>query len=179
MRERRLMVVWFTGIPSAGKTTLSQRVHAELLAAGCNVRLLDGDLLRHQVSKDLGFSKADRDENIRRIAAVAGELADTGVVVLVAAIAPYRAVRDEVRHKLKNFTEVYVNAPLAVCEARDVKGLYHKARLGEVKGFTGVDDPYEPPLRPEVECRTDLETIDESARKVIDYLRRRLPDTLG
>jgi adenylylsulfate kinase len=172
------MVVWFTGIPSAGKTTLSQRVHAQLQADGFRAELLDGDLLRRQLSRDLGFTKADRDENIRRIGSAAGRLAETGVLVLVAAIAPYRAMRDEIRHKLGEFVEVYVNAPLAVCEARDVKGLYHKARSGEVKGLTGVDDPYEPPLNPEVECRTDLETIDESAAKVIAYLRMRLPGAL-
>jgi adenylylsulfate kinase len=173
------MVVWFTGIPSAGKTTLSKRVHAELRAAGHPVELLDGDLLRRKLSKDLGFTKADRDENIRRIGAVAGQLAETGVLVLVAAIAPYRSVRDEIRQNLGEFAEVYVNAPLAICEARDVKGLYHRARLGEVKGFTGVDDPYEAPLHPEVECRTDLETIDESARKVIEYVRGRWLNALG
>jgi len=172
------MVVWFTGIPSAGKTTLSKRVQSELQAAGYKVELLDGDLLRRQLSKDLGFTKADRDENIRRIGSVAGELAQTGVLVLVAAIAPYRSARDEVRRKLGEFAEVYVNAPLTVCESRDVKGLYHRARLGEVKGLTGIDDPYEPPLHPEVECRTDLETIEESTRKVIEYVHGRWPHAL-
>jgi adenylylsulfate kinase len=114
----------------------------------------------------LGFSKADRDENIRRIGFVSHLLTRHGVIVLVSAISPYRDIREEVRQKIGNFVEIFVNAPLAVCEGRDVKGLYQKARKGEIKGFTGIDDPYEEPLNPEVECRTDLESLEESVAKV-------------
>lgn len=124
------------------------------------------------MTKGLGFSKEDRDENIRRIGFVAQLLTRHGVIVIVSAISPYREIRDEVRHKIGRFVEVYVNAPLAVCEQRDVKGLYKRARAGEIRNFTGIDDPYELPLNPEVECRTDLETIEESAAKVLQKLAK-------
>jgi adenylylsulfate kinase len=132
--------------------------------------LLDGDEVRRHLSKDLGFSRQDRDENIRRIAFVAELLSRNGVIVLVSAISPYRAAREEARRRIGSFVEVFVNAPLAVCEQRDVKGLYKKARAGEIAGFTGIDDPYEPPLAPEVQCDTDQETEAESVAKVIRYL---------
>lgn len=124
------------------------------------------------MTKGLGFSKEDRDENIRRIGFVAQLLTRHGVIVIVSAISRYREIRDEVRHKIGRFVEVYVNAPLAVCEQRDVKGLYKRARAGEIRNFTGIDDPYELPLNPEVECRTDLETIEESAAKVLQKLAK-------
>jgi adenylylsulfate kinase len=120
--------------------------------------------------KDLGFSRQDRDENIRRIAFVAELLTRNGVIVLVSAISPYRAARDEARQRIGSFVEVFVNAPLAVCEQRDTKGLYRKARAGEIAGFTGIDDPYEPPVAPEVRCDTGEETVAESVAKVIRYL---------
>jgi adenylylsulfate kinase len=141
---------------------------------GIRVELLDGDTVRRNLCKGLGFSKEDRDENIRRIGFVAELLTRNGVVVLVSAISPYRAIREEVRRKIADFVEVYVNAPLSVCEQRDVKGLYRKARSGQLPGFTGVDDPYEAPEKPEVECRTDLETPQESAERVLRYLESRL-----
>jgi adenylylsulfate kinase len=141
---------------------------------GHKVEFLDGDTVRQNLCKGLGFSKEDRDENIRRIGFVAELLTRNGVVVLVSAISPYRSVREEVRRRIGDFVEVYVNAPLAVCEQRDVKGLYKKARSGQLPGFTGVDDPYEPPENPEVECRTDLETPQESAERVLRYLEARL-----
>jgi bifunctional enzyme CysN/CysC len=166
--------VWLTGLCSSGKTTLAQRVCEELHATGHKVELLDGDIVRKQLSKDLGFSKQDRDENIRRIGFVAELLSKNGVVAVVAAISPYRAIRDEIRRRIGNFIEVYVNAPLEVCEMRDLKGLYRKARAGELKEFTGIDDPYEPPLNPEVECRTDLETVEECTRRILEFLRARL-----
>jgi adenylylsulfate kinase len=119
----------------------------------------------------LGFSKEDRDENVRRVGFVASLLTRNQVIVLVSAISPYREIREEVRQRIGNFIEVYVNAPLEVCEQRDVKGLYKKARSGEIKNFTGIDDPYEPPLNPEVECRTDLESLEESVAKVLAKLR--------
>jgi len=128
--------------------------------------VLDGDVVRTNLTKGLGFSKEDRDENIRRIGFVANLLTRHGVIVLVSAISPYREIREEVRGKIGAFVEVFVNAPLSVCEGRDVKGLYQKARSGEIKGFTGIDDPYEPPANPEVECRTDLEELEESVDKV-------------
>ena len=165
--------VWLTGLCSSGKTTLAQRVCEELHATGHKVELLDGDIVRKQLSKDLGFGKQDRDENIRRIGFVAELLSKNGVVAVVAAISPYRAIRDEVRRRITNFIEVYVNAPLEVCEMRDNKGLYRKARAGELKEFTGIDDPYEPPLNPEVECRTDQETVEECTRRILDFLRAR------
>jgi bifunctional enzyme CysN/CysC len=165
--------VWFTGLSSSGKSMLAQRVCEELHATGHKVELLDGDVVRKQLSKDLGFGKQDRDENIRRIGFVAELLSKNGVIAVVAAISPYRAIRDEVRRRIPNFIEVYVNAPLEVCEMRDSKGLYRRARAGELKEFTGIDDPYEPPLAPEVECRTDLETVEECTRRIVEFLRTR------
>ncbi len=167
----RGVAVWFTGLSAAGKTTLSQLVEQELRGRGYRVEVLDGDMVRQNLTRGLGFSKADRDENIRRIGFVAHLLARNGVIVLVAAISPYREIRDEVRQRIGDFVEVYVNAPLEVCEQRDTKGLYRKARAGELKGFTGIDDPYEPPLKPEVECHTDREQVAESAGKVLRALR--------
>ncbi len=164
------VTVWFTGLSGAGKTTITQAVAAQLVAQGCRVEILDGDIVRENLTKGLGFSKADRDENIRRIGFVSQLLSRNGVIVLVSAISPYRDVREAVRQKIGSFVEVFVNAPLATCEERDVKGLYKKARSGEIKQFTGISDPYEPPLNPEVECRTDLETLDESVGKVFAAL---------
>ncbi|BBL81902.1 adenylyl-sulfate kinase [Thermus thermophilus] len=168
--EQRGVTVWFTGLSGAGKTTLARAVYDELKRRGHRAEILDGDVVRQYLTKGLGFSKEDRDENIRRIGFVAHLLTRNGVIVLVSAISPYRATREEVRRKIGDFIEVYVNAPLEVCEARDVKGLYKKARAGEIKNFTGIDDPYEPPLNPEVECRTDLERIEESVAKVLGKL---------
>ena len=164
------VTVWFTGLSGAGKTTLARAVYDELKKRGHRVEILDGDVVRQYLTKGLGFSKEDRDENIRRIGFVAHLLTRNGVIVLVAAISPYRETREEVRRKIGDFIEVYVNAPLEVCEKRDVKGLYKKARAGEIKNFTGIDDPYEPPLNPEVECRTDLESVEESVAKVLGKL---------
>jgi adenylyl-sulfate kinase len=134
------------------------------------VEWLDGDVVRQRLSKGLGFSKEDRDENVRRIAFVAERLTHHGVIVLVSAISPYRAVRDEIRQQIGAFVEVYVNAPLATCEQRDLKGIYRRARAGDLVGVTGIDDPYEAPLSPEIECRTDLETVDECTGKVLRFL---------
>jgi adenylylsulfate kinase len=156
-----------TGLSGAGKTTICRAVEQKLLERDYKVEVLDGDIVRQNLTKGLGFSKEDRDENIRRIGFVAQLLTRNGVVVLVAAISPYRDVRNEVRQKIGNFIEVYVNAPLDVCEQRDVKGLYQKARAGEIKNFTGINDPYEAPTYPEVECQTNCETLDESVDKVL------------
>jgi bifunctional enzyme CysN/CysC len=168
------MAVWFTGISSAGKSTISKAVYEKLWAKGCRVELLDGDVVRQHLSKDLGFSREDRDENIRRIGFMAELLARNGVIALVAAISPYRQVRDEIRARVGQFVEVYVNAPLEVAERRDLKGIYRRCRAGEIRGVTGIDDPYEPPLLPEVECRTDRESLGESVEKVIRAIEARL-----
>ncbi len=168
--KQRGVTVWFTGLSGAGKTTISRAVEKELRSRGYLVEILDGDIVRENLTKGLGFSKEDRDENIRRIGFVAHLLTRNGVIVLVSAISPYREIREEVRDRIKDFLQVYVNAPLAVCEERDVKGLYKKARAGEIKHFTGIDDPYEDPLHPDVECHTDNETEAESVAKVLQKL---------
>lgn len=168
--KQRGVTIWLTGLSGAGKTTITQALEQKLLAGGYDIEVLDGDVVRTNLTKGLGFSKPDRDENIRRIGFVANLLTRHGVIVLVSAISPYCEIREEVKQKIGNFVEVFVNAPLNVCEERDVKGLYQQARKGEIKGFTGIDDPYEAPLNPEVECRTDLEELEESVAKVWDKL---------
>lgn len=165
------VTVWFTGLSGAGKSTISQIVEKELRTQGCQVEVLDGDIVRKNLSKGLGFSKEDRDENICRIGFIAHLLTRHEIIVLVSTISPYRETRQKVRQQIRNFVEVYVNAPLEVCEQRDVKGLYKKAREGKIENFTGIDDPYEPSSNPEVECRTNLETPEESAAKVIAKLK--------
>lgn len=163
-------IVWFTGLSGAGKSTLAEAVSKRLAGAGHAVELLDGDIVRNHLSKGLGFSPEDRAENVRRIAFVANLLARHGVIVLVPVIAPYRSIREEVRRLSPTYFEVYVNAPLDVCERRDPKGLYRRARAGELAHFTGVDDPYEAPEFPEIECRTDLENVEECAAKIVREL---------
>lgn len=170
-------VVWFTGLSGAGKSTLADRLAAVLRARGRKVEVLDGDVVRTNLSKGLGFSKEDRDTNIRRIGFVANLLARNGVAVITAAISPYRDVRDEVRRLVEGdgstFVEVYAAASLEECEARDVKGLYAEARAGKRPGFTGIDDPYEPPLNPEVVCHTGKETVEESLTRIVRFLESR------
>jgi adenylylsulfate kinase len=168
--QQRGVTIWFTGLSGAGKTTISKALEQKLREHNYPLEILDGDIVRTNLTKGLGFSKEDRDENIRRIGFVANLLTRHGVIVLVSAISPYREIREEVRKKIGNFVEVFVNAPLNICEERDVKGLYKKARAGEIKAFTGISDPYEPPLNPEVECRTDLESLEESVTKVYNKL---------
>lgn len=170
--KQRGVTLWFTGLSGAGKTTISQAVAEALRSQDYQIEILDGDVVRQNLTKGLGFSKADRDENIRRIGFVAHLLTRNGVIVLVSAISPYREIREEVRQRIGDFMEIYVNAPLEVCEGRDVKGLYKRARSGEIKGFTGIDDPYEPPLNPEVECHTDQEQLSESVAKVFEKLQQ-------
>ena len=162
--------VWFTGLSGSGKTTITDRLLELFEARKIHIEVLDGDVVRTNLGKGLGFSKEDRDTNIRRIAFVCKLLTRNGAGVVAAAISPYREVREHARNEIKNFVEVFVSCPVEVCEERDVKGLYAKARSGEIKQFTGISDPYEAPLNPEVVCETDKETVDESARKVIAAL---------
>ena len=165
-RVHKGFVLWFTGLSGAGKSTISGLIETRLRAAGAAVEVLDGDIVRTHLSKGLGFSKEDRDINVRRIGFVSELLARHGVIVIVAAISPYRAVREEVRSTIPNFVEVYVECPIEVLAERDVKGLYKKALAGEIPHFTGVSDPYEPPLDPEVTVDSSRETPEESAAKI-------------
>ena len=162
--------VWLTGLSGAGKSTIAEIVVAELKERGRYVELLDGDEVREHLSKGLGFSKTDRDTNVLRIGFVASLLARNGVVAVTAAISPYRALRDEVRGWIDHFVEVHVATALEDCEARDVKGLYAKARAGEIPEFTGVSDPYEPPLAPELTIETAGHTPEQSAAEVLAWL---------
>ena len=168
--EHQGFTLWFTGLSGAGKTTISKIIADELRARGLKVEVLDGDVVRENLSKGLGFSKEDRDTNIRRIGWVCEVLTRNGVVAIAAAISPYRAIRDENRAKIGRFVEVYCQAPLDVLAERDVKGLYKKAMLGEIKNFTGVNDPYEPPLDPDVTIYSDREKVTESTAKVLRKL---------
>jgi adenylylsulfate kinase len=166
MSEKGL-TVWLTGLSGAGKSTIANGLAEELRARGRKVEILDGDIVRENLSKGLGFSKEDRDINIRRIGFVAELLTRNGVVVIVAAISPYREIRDEVREMIGRFLEVHVDCSIEELTRRDVKGLYAKALAGEIKNFTGVSDPYEAPLEPEVRVDSATETFEESLAKVI------------
>jgi adenylyl-sulfate kinase len=163
--------LWFTGLSGAGKSTLATYLAPVLQQRGKKVEILDGDEVRENLSKGLGFSKEDRDTNIQRIGYVANLLARNGCVAITAAISPYAAVRDEVRRRSQAaFVEVFVEAPLEVVEERDTKGLYKKARAGIIKNFTGISDPYEAPAKAEVVVHTGNETIEQSAKKILDFL---------
>jgi adenylylsulfate kinase len=164
--------LWLTGLSGSGKTTLCCAVAERLHEWGFLVEVLDADEVRRTFNFDLGYSRQDREQNIRRIASLATMLASPDVIVLVAAITPYRAMRRELREKIHNFIEVYVNAPLATCIARDPKGLYRRALAGEITSFTGIDDPYEPPLAPDIECNTEGDSVDVTADKLIAALGR-------
>jgi adenylyl-sulfate kinase len=164
--------LWFTGMSGAGKSTISHLLEQQLRALGAKVEVLDGDVVRTHLSKGLGFSKEDRDENIRRIGFVCELLSRNGVIAIAAAISPYRAVREEVRARISNFVEVYVECPVAVLAERDVKGLYKKALAGEIPQFTGISDPYEPPAEPEITVNSSQETPGESVAKIWATLER-------
>ncbi|HZN00598.1 MAG TPA: adenylyl-sulfate kinase [Pyrinomonadaceae bacterium] len=176
MSNHKGFTLWMTGLSGAGKTTLTTQLINELRNHGLSIEVLDGDEVRTNLSKGLGFSKEDRDTNVRRIGYVSRLLSRNGVGVITAAISPYRAIRDEVRRSIEAdgalFIEVYVKCPIEVLAERDVKGLYKKALAGEIKEFTGVSDPYEEPLAPEVVVSTDLETVEDSARKILRELAR-------
>src|SRR6266581_512640 len=162
--------IWFTGLSGSGKSTLSEIIEERLKARGRNVEALDGDVVRTHLSKGLGFSREDRDTNIKRIGFVCGLLTRNGVISISAAIAPYREARDWARKEIGNFVEVYVKCPIKVCRQRDVKGLYRLVDAGKIKNFTGVDDPYEEPEHPELVVETDKETIEESVTRIFAKL---------
>jgi adenylylsulfate kinase len=169
-RYGRGFTLWFTGLSGAGKTTIAEIVERDLRRRFGRIEVLDGDIVRTNLSKGLGFSREDRNINVLRIGFVANLLTRNGVGVIVSAISPYKEARDQVRRRIGDFIEIYVDCPVEVCAERDVKGLYKKAYAGEIKEFTGVSDPYEPPAAPELTLRTNEEEAHESARKVIERL---------
>jgi sulfate adenylyltransferase len=171
-RHKQGACIWFTGLSGSGKSTTAEVLTVLLLEHGRQVTVLDGDVVRTHLSKGLGFSKEDRDTNIRRIGFVAAEIVRHGGVAVCAAVSPYRATRNDVRNMVgaDHFVEVFVDTPLEVCEDRDVKGMYAKARRGEIKGFTGIDDPYEPPQHAEITLDTVGYTPEENARQILNYL---------
>lgn len=162
--------IWFTGLSGAGKSTLSEALQISLLQRGRNVEILDGDVVRTHLSKGLGFSREDRDTNIKRIAFVCSLLTRNGAACISAAISPYREAREWARQEIGNFVEIYVRCPIEVCRSRDVKGLYKLVDEGKLTGFTGVDDPYEEPLHPELIVETSQETIQESVTRILHKL---------
>jgi len=166
------VTLWFTGLSGAGKSTLANLLAEELRRRGMNVEILDGDEVRTNLSKGLGFSKEDRDTNIKRIGYVCKLLSRNGVVAISAAISPYRAVRDFNREHIGNFVEIYVRCSIDALTRRDVKGLYKKALAGEIQNFTGVSDPYEPPLKPEITVDSERQSVQESLQSILEYLER-------
>jgi adenylylsulfate kinase len=168
-------ILWFTGLSGSGKSTLAHKVEEKLFEEGIRTYVLDGDNIRMGLNKNLGFSKEDREENIRRIAEVAKLFVDAGLIVLTAFISPYRKDREMARNLVEKgeFIEIYVKCPIEICERRDVKGLYEKARKGVIKQFTGIDDPYEEPLYPEIIVETDKQTLEESVGVIYDYLKEK------
>ena len=165
------VTLWFTGLPCSGKSAIADRVAEILKDRGYRVERLDGDIVRKSLTRDLGFSREDRDENIRRVTFVAKLLTRNDVFVLTSFISPYREIRDEARREIGRFLEVYTKCPLEVCIQRDVKGMYKKAMEGKIKEFTGISDPYEEPLQPEILIETDKETLEESASRVLAKLK--------
>lgn len=169
--EQKGFTLWFTGLPCSGKSAVADRVAEILKEWGLRVERLDGDIVRRSLTRDLGFSREDRNENIRRVTFVAKLLTRNGVAVLTSFISPYREIRAHAREEIGNFLEVYTRCSLDVCIQRDVKGMYNKAIRGEIKEFTGVSDPYEEPENPEILLDTDKETVEESAAKVLSRLK--------
>ena len=163
--------LWFTGLSGAGKSTIASILEKKFKERNLKIEILDGDVVRTHLSKGLGFSKEDRDANIRRIGYVASLLSRNGVIVITAAISPYIEIRDEVRGMHENFVEIYAKCPLEVVEKRDVKGLYKKARSGEIPQFTGISDPYEEPANPEITVETSKETPEQSTEKILKWLK--------
>jgi len=171
--DQKGFTLWFTGLSGSGKTAMAKLVARELLDRGLKVERLDGDIVRQSLTRDLGFSKEDRDKNIERVTFVAKLLTRNGVAVLCSFISPYRERRAKSRQEIGEFIEVFVECPVEVCAERDVKGLYAKAFAGEIENFTGVSDPYEEPENPEIVCHTAQETPEQSAAKIIAYLDKR------
>ncbi|WP_163526508.1 adenylyl-sulfate kinase [Halobacillus ihumii] len=174
LNNHKSAALWFTGLSGSGKSTVSAALEKKLHELGIHTYRLDGDNVRHGLNKNLGFSPEDRKENIRRIGEVAHLMVDAGLVTLTAFISPYREDRDSARELLgeKEFIEVYVKCRVEECEERDPKGLYKKARAGEIKGFTGIDAPYEAPLSPELTIETDHQTLEESVQVIVNYLKQ-------
>ena len=169
--DQKGVTLWFTGLPSSGKSAIADRLYEILKDRGYRAERLDGDIVRQDLTRDLGFSRADREENIRRVAFVAKLLTRNEIFVLCSFVSPYREMRDRARRTVGSFLEVYVKCPLEVCIERDVKGMYGKARAGEIKGFTGVSDPYEEPLRPDLVLETDKEPLDRSVDRVLSRMK--------
>jgi len=170
-KEQKGVTLWFTGLPCSGKSAVADLVAKILKERSYRVERLDGDIVRQSLTRDLGFSKSDRDENIRRVTFVSKLLTRNGVFVLTSFISPYREIRDQARREIGHFIEIYTKCSLDVCMQRDVKGMYKKAMRGEIKEFTGVSDPYEEPLKPEILLNTDQETPEESAALVLDKMK--------
>ena len=169
--QQKGVALWFTGLPCSGKSAIADRLTAILKDLGYRAERLDGDIVRQDLTRDLGFSKADRDENIRRVTFVTKLLARNGVFVLTSFISPYREMRDHARQQVENFMEIYIKTSLETCIKRDVKGMYKKAMAGEIKEFTGVSDPYEEPLKPELIVETDNESLEDSTQKVLRRMK--------
>lgn len=172
LKLNRGVTIWFTGLPSSGKSTIARLLERQLRKAQIKTELLDGDVIRTNLSKGLGFSKEDRDINIKRVGFVCQLLTRNEIAAIVSVVSPYHETRDEVRRMIGNFVEVFVKTSVTECEKRDVKGLYKKAKAGEINGFTGVDDPYEEPKNPEVICETEKETPEQSLEKVTSALKK-------
>lgn len=172
MSNSKGAVLWFTGLSGSGKSTLSRLIETELRKRGCKVEVLDGDEVRENLSKGLGFSKEDRDTNIRRIGYVAKLLSRNGVIAITAAISPYQEVRNQVRAMSRNFIEIYAECSIEALTQRDVKGLYKKALAGEIKNFTGISDPYEAPANPEIKINSETQSEAESLAQILGYLEK-------
>ncbi len=169
-RKQQGLVLWLTGLPCAGKTTIALELIKLLKARDIPYQHLDGDKIRQKIHTKLGFSKKDRNKNVRMVGDLAHQLNHQGNLVIASFVSPYKSSRQRNRKKIKRYVEVFVNAPIQVCEQRDVKGMYQKARQGKIKNFTGIDDPYEEPESAEIEVRTDQETPQQSAQKILEYL---------
>ena len=174
--KHKSLLVWFTGLSGSGKSTIANQVEYQLHKTGIKTYSLDGDNIRKGINKDLSFSPQDRTENIRRIGEVANLMIDAGIVVLAAFVSPYKKDRDALRNLVKdvNFVEIFINTSIEECERRDVKGLYKKARAGEIKNMTGISAPYEAPEQPDIEIKTETESIEDSVKRIVDFITPKL-----